>query len=49
MILSIVRFFNGGVSFEYLENVPLPRILSFNKIGEKIAKIEEREINRKVK
>lgn len=43
MILSIVRFYGGGVSYEYLKNAPLSEVNKIAQVARKIKKLEDRK------
>jgi hypothetical protein len=46
MIGSIIRFFNGGITYNDLINMPIPEIYKWFDIAKKINKEEEKQINK---
>lgn len=42
-MFQISRFSNGGISYEYLETVPIPELKVLNKIAHKIYEKEKAE------
>ena len=45
MILSLVKYFNGGIDYEYLVNVPIYELLEKHETATRINAIEKRESN----
>lgn len=45
-MLCAVRFFNGGVQYEYLRSAPLPELLRILEQASAISKELERDIKR---
>jgi hypothetical protein len=42
---KLVRFFNGGVTLEYLDNISIPELLDLDKVAGTLNDEEERAIN----
>jgi len=42
MILSVVKYFNGGLSYEYLANAPIYELIEKHDIATKIHEVEKR-------
>lgn len=45
MMLRIARYFKGGVSYQYLENLPISEVMVISDIMLDINKREQNEIN----
>lgn len=46
MILSLVKYFKGGVSYDYLANAPIPEVLKKHEHAVKLNQIEKREMGK---
>jgi len=44
MILSLIKYFNGGLNYEYLVNAPIYELLEKFENAKKINEMEKREI-----
>ena len=47
MVGNLCRFFKGGFSFEYANNLTIPELIEINNSAQKISQIEEREMRLK--
>lgn len=45
MVLRIVRYFKGGVSYDYLSNIPLSKVLKMCNQMDEIAKGERKALD----
>lgn len=43
MILSLIKYFNGGLTYEYLENITIDELIKKHENAVKISEIEKRE------
>ena len=43
MILSLIKYFNGGLTYEYLANAPIYELLEKHESATRINEIEKRE------
>lgn len=46
MILNLVKYFNGGLDYEYLSQLPIYDVIEKHKNATKINQIEKREMNK---
>lgn len=47
MKINLVRFANGGITFEYLDSVSIPEIFEMYEVAATISRREEDQIKRK--
>jgi len=41
----LCRFFKGGITFEYIDNLPIPDIINLNNTAVKISEKEKKEMD----
>lgn len=49
IILRLCKFYEGGLSYESLQNMPIPRLIFVNNCMNKIQKEMESDMNKRFK